>query len=82
LALAQAYFRQAAEIDLANNMGNAAGGVHMGALGRQLESGRSIIANGAIVENRILIVGVLLVLLGLHGVGHRLLSMATQSSHG
>jgi trehalose/maltose hydrolase-like predicted phosphorylase len=33
LALAQAYFRQAAEIDLANNMGNAAGGVHMGALG-------------------------------------------------
>ena len=29
-ALAQAYFRQAAEIDLANNMGNAAGGVHMG----------------------------------------------------
>jgi trehalose/maltose hydrolase-like predicted phosphorylase len=32
-ALAQAYFRQAAEIDLANNMGNATGGVHMGALG-------------------------------------------------
>jgi kojibiose phosphorylase len=32
-ALAQGYFRQAAEIDLANNMGNAAGGVHMGALG-------------------------------------------------
>jgi kojibiose phosphorylase len=32
-ALAQAYFRQAAEIDLADNMGNAAGGVHMGALG-------------------------------------------------
>jgi kojibiose phosphorylase len=31
--LAQSYFRQAAEIDLANNMGNAAGGVHMGALG-------------------------------------------------
>ena len=31
--MAQAYFRQAAEIDLANNMGNAAGGVHMGALG-------------------------------------------------
>ena len=31
--LAQVYFRQAAEIDLANNMGNAAGGVHMGALG-------------------------------------------------
>ena len=33
LTRAQAYFRQAAEIDLANNMGNAAGGVHMGALG-------------------------------------------------
>jgi kojibiose phosphorylase len=33
VALAQAYFRQAAQIDLANNMGNAAGGVHMGALG-------------------------------------------------
>ena len=32
-ASAQAYFRQAAEIDLVNNMGNAAGGVHMGALG-------------------------------------------------
>jgi kojibiose phosphorylase len=32
-ALAAAYFHQAAEIDLANNMGNAAGGVHMGALG-------------------------------------------------
>jgi kojibiose phosphorylase len=33
LALARRYFRQAAEIDLANNMGNAAGGVHVGALG-------------------------------------------------
>jgi kojibiose phosphorylase len=33
LARAQAYFHQAADIDLANNMGNAAGGVHMGALG-------------------------------------------------
>ncbi|HWW46956.1 MAG TPA: glycosyl hydrolase family 65 protein [Xanthobacteraceae bacterium] len=33
LALAQAYFQQAAEIDLSNNVGNAAGGVHMGALG-------------------------------------------------
>lgn len=32
-ALAQSYFRQAAEIDLVNNMGNAAGGVHMGAFG-------------------------------------------------
>lgn len=31
--LAEHYFRQAAAIDLANNMGNAAGGVHMAALG-------------------------------------------------
>jgi kojibiose phosphorylase len=31
--LAHAYFRQAAEIDLANNMGNAAGGIHLGAVG-------------------------------------------------
>jgi trehalose/maltose hydrolase-like predicted phosphorylase len=32
-SLARRYFRQAAEIDLANKMGNAAGGVHMAALG-------------------------------------------------
>jgi kojibiose phosphorylase len=31
--LANRYFRQTAEIDLANTMGNAAGGVHLGALG-------------------------------------------------
>jgi kojibiose phosphorylase len=31
--LAGRYFRQSAEIDLANNMGNAASGVHVGALG-------------------------------------------------
>jgi kojibiose phosphorylase len=31
--LALAYFRQTAAIDLANNMGNAAGGVHAAALG-------------------------------------------------
>jgi kojibiose phosphorylase len=31
--LALAYFEQTAEIDLANTMGNAAGGVHVGALG-------------------------------------------------
>jgi kojibiose phosphorylase len=31
--LAERYFRQAAEIDLSDNMGNAAGGVHAGALG-------------------------------------------------
>jgi len=32
-ALAERYFREAAEIDLSDNMGNAAGGVHVGALG-------------------------------------------------
>jgi trehalose/maltose hydrolase-like predicted phosphorylase len=32
-ALAERYFRQAAEVDLSDNMGNAAGGVHVGALG-------------------------------------------------
>ncbi|MCL4765455.1 MAG: glycoside hydrolase family 65 protein [Hyphomicrobiaceae bacterium] len=31
--LAERYFHQSAEIDLANNMGNAANGVHVGALG-------------------------------------------------
>lgn len=31
--LAERYLRQTADIDLANNMGNAAGGVHIGALG-------------------------------------------------
>jgi kojibiose phosphorylase len=31
--LAERYFRQGAEIDLADEMGNAAGGVHIGALG-------------------------------------------------
>jgi trehalose/maltose hydrolase-like predicted phosphorylase len=33
IALAERYFRQAAEIDLANNMGNAAGGIHAAAMG-------------------------------------------------
>jgi kojibiose phosphorylase len=33
LKLAQRLFRQAAEIDLGNNMGNAAGGVHAAAIG-------------------------------------------------
>ncbi len=33
IALAERYFRQAAEIDLADNMGNAAGGVHAATLG-------------------------------------------------
>jgi len=32
-ALAERYFRQAADIDLADNMGNSAGGIHAGALG-------------------------------------------------
>ncbi len=33
LAMAERYLRQACEIDLSNNMGNAAGGVHAAALG-------------------------------------------------
>ncbi|MBI4497223.1 MAG: glycoside hydrolase family 65 protein [Chloroflexi bacterium] len=33
VALAERYFRQTADIDLSNTMGNAAGGVHVGALG-------------------------------------------------
>jgi kojibiose phosphorylase len=33
MGLAQAYLHQAAEIDLGNNMGNAAGGVHAAAIG-------------------------------------------------
>jgi trehalose/maltose hydrolase-like predicted phosphorylase len=33
VALAEKYLRQAAEIDLGNNMGNAAGGVHAAAIG-------------------------------------------------
>ena len=33
VVLAERYFRQAADIDLADKMGNAAGGVHAGALG-------------------------------------------------
>ena len=33
ITLAERYFRQAADIDLANDMGNAAGGIHAAALG-------------------------------------------------
>jgi kojibiose phosphorylase len=33
MALAEQYFRQASEIDLSDNMGNAAGGIHIAALG-------------------------------------------------
>ena len=33
MALAEKYFRQASEIDLSDNMGNAAGGIHAAALG-------------------------------------------------
>jgi kojibiose phosphorylase len=33
IALAERYFRQAAEIDLADSMGNAAGGIHAAAMG-------------------------------------------------
>ncbi len=51
--LAQAYFRQAAEIDLANNMGNAAGGVHMGALGALWQAAVFGVAGLRIRENGI-----------------------------
>jgi len=51
--LAQAYFRQAAEIDLANNMGNAASGVHMGALGALWQAAVFGVAGLRIRENGI-----------------------------
>ena len=54
-ALAQAYFRQAAEIDLANNMGNAAGGVHMGALGALWQAAVFGVAGLRVRENGIVL---------------------------
>ena len=54
-ALAQAYFRQAAEIDLANNMGNAAGGVHLGALGALWQAAVFGIAGLRLSENGIVL---------------------------
>jgi kojibiose phosphorylase len=54
-ALAQAYFRQAAEIDLANNMGNAAGGVHMGALGALWQAAVFGVAGLRLRENGIVL---------------------------
>ena len=53
--LAQAYFRQAAEIDLANNMGNAAGGVHMGALGALWQAAVFGVAGLRVRENGIVL---------------------------
>jgi kojibiose phosphorylase len=55
LALAQTYFRQAAEIDLANNMGNAAGGVHMGTLGGLWQAAVLGVAGLRMRENGIVI---------------------------
>jgi trehalose/maltose hydrolase-like predicted phosphorylase len=55
LALAQAYFRQTAEIDLANNMGNAAGGVHVGALGSLWQATVFGIAGIRLKENDIVL---------------------------
>ena len=54
-ALAQAYFRQAAEIDLANNMGNAAGGVHMAALGALWQAAVFGVAGLRLRENGIVL---------------------------
>ena len=53
--IAQAYFRQAAEIDLANNMGNAAGGVHMGALGALWQAAVFGVAGLRVCENGIVL---------------------------
>ncbi|MBU6462194.1 MAG: glycoside hydrolase family 65 protein [Bradyrhizobium sp.] len=59
-SLAQTYFRQAAEIDLSNNMGNAAGGVHMGALGGLWQAtvfgiaGLSMRENGIVLDPHLL----------------------------
>jgi kojibiose phosphorylase len=53
--MAQAYFRQAAEIDLANNMGNAAGGVHMGALGALWQAAVFGVAGLRVRENGIVL---------------------------
>jgi trehalose/maltose hydrolase-like predicted phosphorylase len=54
-ALAQAYFRQAAEIDLANNIGNAAGGVHMAALGALWQAAVFGVAGLRLRENGIVL---------------------------
>lgn len=53
--MAEAYFRQAAEIDLANNMGNAAGGVHMGGLGALWQAAVFGVAGLRVRENGIAI---------------------------
>jgi kojibiose phosphorylase len=53
--MAQAYFRQAAEIDLANKMGNAAGGVHMGALGALWQAAVFGVAGLRVRENGVVL---------------------------
>jgi len=53
--MAEAYFRQAAEIDLANNMGNAAGGVHMGALGALWQAAMFGVAGLRVRENGVVL---------------------------
>ncbi len=53
LALAEKYFRQSAEIDLANNMGNATGGVHAGALGGLWQAAVFGIAGVIVHRNRL-----------------------------
>jgi kojibiose phosphorylase len=59
LALAERYFRQAAEIDLGDGMGNAAGGVHAGALGALWQAvvlgfaGLTLSADGPRLEPRL-----------------------------
>ena len=53
--MAQTYFRQAAEIDLANNMGNAAGGVHLGALGALWQAAVFGIAGLCVSENGVVL---------------------------
>lgn len=52
---AQAYFRQTAGIDLANNMRNVAGGVHMGALGSLWQATVFGIAGIRLKENDIVL---------------------------
>ena len=55
LVRAQAYYRQTMEIDLANNMGNGAGGVHMGALGSLWQATVFGIAGIRLKENDIVL---------------------------
>jgi trehalose/maltose hydrolase-like predicted phosphorylase len=62
-ALAQTYFRQACDIDLANSMGNTADGVHMGALGGLWQAivfgvaGLRAQEDGILLDPRLLLLG-------------------------